>query len=368
MDSGATGSLISEEKAAAVGISTTTAREPTTLELADRTRIQTTEVAPRVTIRHGAYRDVVSAVVVPRLGYDLILGMDWLARRNPHIDWERKTLTFPHKQQTVVWHTSQTSPEADAQRAETDAFVSAVNAKVKVNRKQPDLNVVDVRGVGLGSTSEKVHRWDPAKPEPSDAMKQALEEFAHLFESPTALPPEDREKAHIELQPGEKPVARSPYPVSKSQQAELEVQLPELLDRKWIQPAKSPWGAPVLFTRKKDGGWRLCIDYRQLNQRTVQDGGWRLCISPPAHRHHPAKNEQNEAVQQARPVEWLSPNRSHEGEHAKNRLCYPSPRTRARPIRVECSTFRLMHGSSGLSAVRKSDARRTRGHRVSIYR
>ena len=52
---------------------------------------------------------------------------------------------------------------------------------------------------------------------------------------------------------------------------ELKVQLQELLDKKFIRPSTSPWGAPVLFVKKKDGSLRLCIDYRELNKVTVKN-------------------------------------------------------------------------------------------------
>ena len=52
---------------------------------------------------------------------------------------------------------------------------------------------------------------------------------------------------------------------------ELKTQLQELLDKGLIQPSVSPWGAPVLFVKKKDGSLRLCIDYRELNQVTVKN-------------------------------------------------------------------------------------------------
>ena len=51
---------------------------------------------------------------------------------------------------------------------------------------------------------------------------------------------------------------------------ELKVQLQDLLDKGFIRPSTSPWGAPVLFVKKKDDSLRLCIDYRQLNKVTIK--------------------------------------------------------------------------------------------------
>ncbi|XP_048129411.1 uncharacterized protein LOC125313650 [Rhodamnia argentea] len=70
----------------------------------------------------------------------------------------------------------------------------------------------------------------------------------------------------IEIIPGAEPISKAPYRMSLSELNELKVQLQELLDKGFIRPSASPWGAPMLFVRKKDGSLRLCIDYKQLNQ------------------------------------------------------------------------------------------------------
>ena len=63
----------------------------------------------------------------------------------------------------------------------------------------------------------------------------------------------------------------APYRMAPAELKELKKQLEELLDRGFIRPRISPWGAPILFVRKKDGSMRLCIDYRRLNQVTVKN-------------------------------------------------------------------------------------------------
>ncbi|GKA35102.1 putative reverse transcriptase domain-containing protein [Tanacetum coccineum] len=67
------------------------------------------------------------------------------------------------------------------------------------------------------------------------------------------------------------PVARAPYRLAPSEMQELSNQLQELADRGFIQPSTSPWGAPVLFVKKKDGSFRICINYRELNKLTVKN-------------------------------------------------------------------------------------------------
>ncbi|GJY69870.1 putative reverse transcriptase domain-containing protein [Tanacetum coccineum] len=75
----------------------------------------------------------------------------------------------------------------------------------------------------------------------------------------------------IDLVPGATPVARAPYRLAPSKMKELAEQLQELTDKGFIRPSSSPWGAPVLFVKKKDGSFRMCIDYRELNKLTVKN-------------------------------------------------------------------------------------------------
>ncbi|GKA32479.1 putative reverse transcriptase domain-containing protein [Tanacetum coccineum] len=74
-----------------------------------------------------------------------------------------------------------------------------------------------------------------------------------------------------EFIPGATPVAKYPYRLAPSELEELSVQLKELQDKGFIQQSSSPWGAPVLFVKKKDGSFRMCIDYRELNKLTVKN-------------------------------------------------------------------------------------------------
>ncbi|KAD7116743.1 hypothetical protein E3N88_04011 [Mikania micrantha] len=87
----------------------------------------------------------------------------------------------------------------------------------------------------------------------------------------TGLPPVRQVEFHIELIPGATPVAKSPYRLAPSEMQELASQLQELSDKGFIRPSSSPWGAPVLFVKKKDGSFRMCIDFRELNKLTIKN-------------------------------------------------------------------------------------------------
>ncbi|GJR96859.1 putative reverse transcriptase domain-containing protein [Tanacetum coccineum] len=85
------------------------------------------------------------------------------------------------------------------------------------------------------------------------------------------LPPTRQVEFQIDLIPGAAPVARAPYRLAPSEMKELSEQLKELSDKGFIRPSSLPWGAPVLFVKKKDGSFRMCIDYRELNKLTVKN-------------------------------------------------------------------------------------------------
>ncbi|GJU81375.1 hypothetical protein Tco_1283740 [Tanacetum coccineum] len=85
------------------------------------------------------------------------------------------------------------------------------------------------------------------------------------------LPPVHQVEFQIDLIPRAAPVARTPYRLAPLEMQELSNQLQELADRGFIRSSTSPWGAPVLFVKKKDGSFRMCIDYRELNELTVKN-------------------------------------------------------------------------------------------------
>ncbi|GJU60931.1 putative reverse transcriptase domain-containing protein, partial [Tanacetum coccineum] len=84
--------------------------------------------------------------------------------------------------------------------------------------------------------------------------------------------PEEKEiEFRIELAPGAMPVAKSLYRLEHSKLEELSGQLKELQDKGFIRPSSSPWGAPILFVKKKDGSLKMYIDYRELNKLTIKN-------------------------------------------------------------------------------------------------
>ncbi|GJY69697.1 putative reverse transcriptase domain-containing protein [Tanacetum coccineum] len=99
-----------------------------------------------------------------------------------------------------------------------------------------------------------------------------ITDFSEVFlEDLSGLLPARPVEFQIDLIPGAAPVARAPYRLAPSEMKELSEQLQELSNKGFIRHSSLPWGAPVLFVKKKDGSFRMCIDYRELNKLTVKN-------------------------------------------------------------------------------------------------
>ncbi|KAK8628792.1 hypothetical protein V6N13_009375 [Hibiscus sabdariffa] len=99
-----------------------------------------------------------------------------------------------------------------------------------------------------------------------------VSEFIDVFpEEIPGLPPTREVEFGIDIQLGTNPVSITPYRMAPIELKELKKQLEKLQSKGFIRPSTSPWGAPVLFVKKKDGSMRLCIDYRQLNRVTIKN-------------------------------------------------------------------------------------------------
>ena len=99
-----------------------------------------------------------------------------------------------------------------------------------------------------------------------------VKDFPDVFpEELLGIPPVREVHLSIEILPGTTPTSRAPYKMAPTELKKLKIQLQELLDKGFIRPSVSLWGAPVLFVKKKDGTIRMCIDYWQINKVTVKN-------------------------------------------------------------------------------------------------
>ncbi|GJV67667.1 putative reverse transcriptase domain-containing protein [Tanacetum coccineum] len=162
--------------------------------------------------------------------FDVIIGMDWLSNHKAEIICHEKVVRIPLLDGKVL--------RVLGERPEEKARL-LMSAKAS-DKKQEEIVVV--------------------------------RDFPKVFpDDLSGLPPLWEIEFRIELIPGAVPIAKSPYHLAPSELEELSGQLKELQDKGFIRPSSSPWGAPVLFVKKKDGSFRMCIDYRELNKLTVKN-------------------------------------------------------------------------------------------------
>ncbi|GKB40841.1 putative reverse transcriptase domain-containing protein, partial [Tanacetum coccineum] len=139
----------------------------------------------------------------------------------------------------------------------------------------PDLNFVRkylLKGchVFLTRITEKKTKDKSEEKRPEDVL--VVQDFLEVFpEDLLGVPPTRQVEFQIDLVPGAAPVARVPYRLAPSEMKELSDQLQELSNKGFIRPSSSPWGAPVLFVKKKNGSFWMCIDYKELNKLTMKN-------------------------------------------------------------------------------------------------
>nr|GEU89275.1 hypothetical protein [Tanacetum cinerariifolium] len=162
--------------------------------------------------------------------FDVIIGMDWLVKYHAVIVCDKKLVRVPFGDEILIFHGDGSN-----------------------NGHKSRLNII---------SCTKTQRY----------LLKGIQDFPKVF--PKDLPgnpPTRQVEFQIDLVPGVVPVARAPYRLAPSEMKELPDQLKELVDKGFIRPSSSPWGALVLFVKKKDGSFRMCIDYWELNKLTIKN-------------------------------------------------------------------------------------------------
>jgi hypothetical protein len=181
--------------------------------------------------------------ILPLVSYECLIGMDWLDQYHAILDCHNKAFTFLDKE-------GNPRKVKGIPRAVMIREISSMQLK-KCYRK----------GCQIFSS----HMEEAPKDKVSNIEDHVvLEYFEDVFKEVPRIPPKRDIDFSINLKPGASLVSKNPYRMSTPELNELQMQLEELLKKGYIRPSVSPWGASVLFVKKKDGTLRLCIDFQTV--------------------------------------------------------------------------------------------------------
>ena len=185
-------------------------------------QVATNSVCAGCSMEVTGRRFKVNLVCLPLEGLDVILGMDWLSNNHIIIDCGRRSLVFLEHEGLEL---------SSAQRVINEVQAEATYFMIVAHAEK--ISVIPV-----------------------------VEEYADVFPNEIPeLPPSRDVDFTIDLILGVGPVSMAPYRMAPTELAELKKQIEDLLEKKFIRPSASPWGAPVLLVKKKDDSSRLCVDY-----------------------------------------------------------------------------------------------------------
>jgi hypothetical protein len=213
-----------------------------------------------VPVAVDGFQDHVDFQVMQLGKYDAILGMPWLIKHDPEIEWKTGTITVMRDGQRTTLCGMTRREEQDHDR------VLSLAQLEKILERPGEVECFLVMIEEKKTASDEVDSL-------SEPYATLVQEYKDVFpkELPAGLPLSRNVDHAIELEPGTEPPSRPPYRLSHEEMAELNKQLDELLAKGFIRPSVSPYGAPILFVKKKSGELRMCVDYRMLNKATVKN-------------------------------------------------------------------------------------------------
>nr|GEY98438.1 putative reverse transcriptase domain-containing protein [Tanacetum cinerariifolium] len=224
-------------------------------ELADGQIIRVKNVIRGFTLNFLNHPFNIDLMPVELGSFDVIIGMDWLKTYHTVIVCDEKIVRVPFGNETLIIRCNGSNNGTHLN------IISCTKTRKYLLKGYP---------VFLANITTKTIK-DKSKEKRLENVS-IVQDFSEVFlEDLPGLPPTGQVEFQIDLIPGAAPVAWPPYRLTPSEMKELSDQLQELSDKGFIRPSFSPWGAPILFVKKKDGSFRMCIDYRELNKLTVKN-------------------------------------------------------------------------------------------------
>ncbi|XP_015688048.1 uncharacterized protein LOC107303452 [Oryza brachyantha] len=195
--------------------------------------------------------------LIPLKGYDVILGADWIYQHSPiELDLKQRSLSITKCGKMMVIQDF-TKPGKH--------WTAQGKSAGKLWRKGEVGCMIQIHLISEQSQGNSKQMSIPTE------IEKLLLNFPEVVQEPKGLPPKRECDHSIHLKAGAEPPNLRPYRVPHYQKESMENIISELLQSEEIQPSLSPYASPAVMVRKKDGSWRLCVDYRQLNAQTIKN-------------------------------------------------------------------------------------------------
>ncbi|GJQ91269.1 putative reverse transcriptase domain-containing protein [Tanacetum coccineum] len=256
-NTGADRSFVSTTFSSLLNIIPTTLDRGYDVKLADGKIIRVNTIIRGCTLNFMNHPFNIDLMPVKLGSFDVIIGMDWLTKYLAVIVCDEKIICIPFGDEILI-----------------------VRGNGSNNRHESRLNIISctktqkylLKGCNVFLAHVTTKKAKDKSEEERLEDVPIIQDFPEVFlEDFSGIPPTRQVEFQIDLIAGAAPIAPAPYRLAPSEMKELSDQLQELFDKGFIRPSSSPWGAPILFVKKKDGSFRMCINYRELNKLTVKN-------------------------------------------------------------------------------------------------
>ncbi|KAM1314519.1 hypothetical protein ACFX2I_018122 [Malus domestica] len=225
--------------------------------IADGGKICSSGCCMDATLSLGGYTCHVDFFSLPLGGCDVVLGVQWLSTVSLVLwDFQLLTMEFTKDHHRYILSSTVTPSQCIHE-------ISLQNLEKAIGSSNLGLFLYSIEG-------KKLESFD-LNEDHLQELQAVLKQFTDIFQGPTKLPPSREHDHHIPLVQGATPPNIRPYHYGPLQKIEIEKAVQELLISRFIQPSHSHFSLPVLLVKKKEGSWRMCMDYRELNALTIKD-------------------------------------------------------------------------------------------------
>nr|GEV31922.1 putative reverse transcriptase domain-containing protein [Tanacetum cinerariifolium] len=248
-DSGSDKSFVSISLASMLNIPPITLDTTYDIKMANRNLVGTNTVIQGCTLTLLNQPFEIDLMPIKLGSFNVVIGMDWLSKYHAKIICDEKVIHIPINGKILIIRGDRSKTRL--------SLISCIKTKRYISKGFQ---------VFIAQVMEK--KSDKKGLEDMPVVREFLEVFPKELPD---LPLVRQVESQIELVLEAAPVAHAPYRLAPLEMQELSNQLQELADRGFIRPSTSPWGALVLFVKKKDGSFRMCIDYQELNKLTIKN-------------------------------------------------------------------------------------------------